>query len=173
MLMKGGNDFSQIVLANPTLGPLLLVTYQIIGVLIGVKLPSAIISKTFSTISGLLLLRHACELACKRWRLPGRHLLALLTLAFRPPHPPYSLSPLPIWACSDHGPDDPMAQEFRKLLARNFKMIIFKIFFWGKKTDEDLFQMERDAEHEEGRLPSIVNSTDPLTPVTPQNLLAS
>ena len=85
MLMKGGNDFSQIVSANPTLGPLLLVTYQIIGVLIGVKLPSAIISKTFSTISGLLLLRHACELACKRWRLPGRHLLDLLTLAFRPP----------------------------------------------------------------------------------------
>jgi sorbitol-specific phosphotransferase system component IIBC len=54
--MKGGNDFSQIVLANPTLGPLLLVTYQIIGVLIGVKLPSAIISKTFSTISGLCCL---------------------------------------------------------------------------------------------------------------------
>jgi hypothetical protein len=54
-----------------------------------------------------------------------------------------------------------MAQEFRKLLARNFKRIIFKIFFWGKKTDEDLFQMEREAEHEEGRLPSIVNSTYP------------
>ena len=57
MLMKGGNDFSQIVLANPTLGPLLLVSYQIIGVLIGVKLPSAIISKTFSTISGTCCLQ--------------------------------------------------------------------------------------------------------------------
>jgi len=94
-------------------------------------------------------------------------------LLFAPPHPPYSLSPLQIWACSDHGSDDPMAKEFRKLLIRNVKRIVFKIFFWGKKTDEDLFQMERDAEHEEGRLPSIVNSTDPLTPVTPQNLLAS
>ena len=66
-----------------------------------------------------------------------------------------------------------MAKEFRKLLVRNFNRMVFKIFFWGKKTDEDLFKMERDAEHEEGRLPSIVNSTDPHTPVTPQNLLAS
>ena len=50
--MKGGNDFSQIVLANKLLGPLLLLTYQIIGVFVAVKVPAAIITKTFSTISG-------------------------------------------------------------------------------------------------------------------------
>lgn len=64
-----------------------------------------------------------------------------------------------------------MAKEFRKLLVRNFNRMVFKIFFWGKKTDEDLFQMEREAEREEGRPPSIVNSTNPFAPLTPQHLL--
>jgi hypothetical protein len=91
--MKGGNDFSQIVLANPTLGPLLLVTYQIIGVLIGVKLPSAIISKTFSTISGLCCFQgmRASLLASAGGCLAATFWISSLLL-FAPPHPPYSLS---------------------------------------------------------------------------------
>ena len=52
MLMKGGNDFSEIVAANALLGPLLLMTYQIVGVFIAIKVPAAILHKTYSTISG-------------------------------------------------------------------------------------------------------------------------
>lgn len=48
-----------------------------------------------------------------------------------------------------------MAKEFRRVLIRNVKRMILKIFFYGKKTDEDLFRIEREAEHEEGRLPCI------------------
>lgn len=99
MLLKGGNDFSQIVAANRTLGPLLLLSYQFVGVFIAVKLPAAILNKTYSVVS-------------------------------------------------DHGSDDPMAKEFRSVLIRNTKRLIFKIFYYGKKDEDELFRLEREAEHE-------------------------
>jgi len=100
LLVGGSNDFSQIVEANRLLGPLLLLTYQIIGAMIAIKLPAAILNKTYSTIS-------------------------------------------------DHGSDDPMAKEFRSVLARGFNRMVSKIFFYGKKDDDELFRLEREAQHEQ------------------------
>ena len=100
MLLKGGNDFSEIVAANRLLGPLLLLSYQFVGVIIGTKVPAAILNKTYSIIS-------------------------------------------------DHGSDDPMAKEFRSVLIRNAKRLIFKLFYYGKKDEDELFRLEREAQHEQ------------------------
>lgn len=99
MLLKGGNNFDEIITANRLLGPLLLLTYGIVGVFIATKIPSAILNKTYSVIS-------------------------------------------------DHGSDDPMAKQFRSILLRNIKRFFMKVFFKGKKDDDEIFRLEREQEYE-------------------------